>query len=313
MTIHDPEALIRTLQDYDQEQEWFEFKLNYVSPERLGKYISALSNGAILKQKTSAYLVYGIKDETHEIVGTEFSLKGAKKGSEPLEFWLSKRLEPTVRFESVSVQIEGKDLEIIHIIPPYFAPIKFNGIAYTRIGETTPKLSDYPQLEGKLWEILSRYKFETSIINEHVSNEYLLDNFQLRNFFDLLGTSPSDHEAIINKLLSEGLIVSDDQQHFNVYALLGILAANNFTNIPYLERKGVRLIFYKDTSKLHINSDKQGTLGYSLGFENLIEHIMGHIPSVEVFDSGVRETKYDIPQVAIRAVSYTHLTLPTKA
>jgi len=54
------------------ETEWVEFKRNFHSDQRIGEYISALANAACLKYKPKAYLLYGIEDETHEIVGTSF-------------------------------------------------------------------------------------------------------------------------------------------------------------------------------------------------------------------------------------------------
>ena len=299
-TLHDPVALIKTLCAYEAEQEWFEFKENYAQPERIGIYISALANGAILQQKTSAYLVFGVKNENHEIVGTTVTLKSKKQGAEPLEFWLAKTLNPNVHFEFVSCEVEGKRLEIVHIMPPYHSPIKFNGIPYIRIGETTPKLSDHPEKERKIWEITSRYKFETSVLSEHVSQEFIVDNFHSKELFEKLGTEPSSHDALIGKLLSEKLIATNNQNQFDVFALLAILCASNFEAFPKLARKAPRLIIYEGNSKLHTKADFQGTRGYSLSFDALIETIMGYIPSKEIFDSGIREVKYDIPKVAVR-------------
>jgi len=54
------------------ETEWVEFKRNYHSAQMIGEYISTLTNAACLKYKPKAYLLYGIQDETHEVVGTSF-------------------------------------------------------------------------------------------------------------------------------------------------------------------------------------------------------------------------------------------------
>ena len=43
------------------------------SHEVLGEYISALSNAAAFHYKPQAYFVWGVNDETHEIVGTTFN------------------------------------------------------------------------------------------------------------------------------------------------------------------------------------------------------------------------------------------------
>ncbi len=77
-----------------RETEWVEFKQNYAKPEEIGERISALANGACLKNKSYGYLVFGIKDESREVVGTNTSFLGAKKGNEELQHWLLQRMNP---------------------------------------------------------------------------------------------------------------------------------------------------------------------------------------------------------------------------
>ena len=59
--------------EYSDEQEWFEFKENWFQVEELGEYISALSNAAAFHQKSEAYVVWGVNDKSHKIVGTKFN------------------------------------------------------------------------------------------------------------------------------------------------------------------------------------------------------------------------------------------------
>ena len=66
------EDTIRKLISYPTEQEWFEFKENWYEPHMLGEYISAISNAAALKGVPAGYLVWGVSDDTHEVVGTDF-------------------------------------------------------------------------------------------------------------------------------------------------------------------------------------------------------------------------------------------------
>lgn len=54
------------------ESETLEFKKDNESPEKIGKYISALANSAALLGQTEAYMIWGIDDNTKEIVGTNF-------------------------------------------------------------------------------------------------------------------------------------------------------------------------------------------------------------------------------------------------
>ena len=67
--------LLEELINHKTENEWIEFKVNNYEPQLIEEYISALSNAAALHGKESGYLVYGVKDGTHEIIGTEFIIQ----------------------------------------------------------------------------------------------------------------------------------------------------------------------------------------------------------------------------------------------
>ena len=69
------QSLVRELTKLPGEVEWVEFKLNNKSPERIAEYISGLSNAATLFERPKAYLVWGVKDDTHEIIGTDFEYR----------------------------------------------------------------------------------------------------------------------------------------------------------------------------------------------------------------------------------------------
>jgi ATP-dependent DNA helicase RecG len=77
--------LLTSLLAYPKENEFLEFKINQHEKDEIGKRISALSNGAALSSKEFAYLVFGIEDSTHKVVGTSFQPKFFKVGNEELE------------------------------------------------------------------------------------------------------------------------------------------------------------------------------------------------------------------------------------
>ena len=60
--------LVRELCSLPHETEWVEFKTSYESPESIGKYLSALANSAVLHDKPHGYVVWGVKNGTHELV-----------------------------------------------------------------------------------------------------------------------------------------------------------------------------------------------------------------------------------------------------
>lgn len=102
--------LVRKLCDLPSETEWVEFKHNAARPEDIGEYISALSNGAALNDQPHGYLLWGIEDCTHEILGTDFDPGKAKAKKQPLQHWLLSMLKPEVPFRFLTVNIDGKKL-----------------------------------------------------------------------------------------------------------------------------------------------------------------------------------------------------------
>ena len=72
-----------------RENRYLEFKSNYQDTDKLGRYISALSNGACLERQDFAYLYFGVKDETWDVIGTTFDVSKEKaKGNQSLEIYL---------------------------------------------------------------------------------------------------------------------------------------------------------------------------------------------------------------------------------
>ena len=81
-----------------------EFKSNYQDADRLGKYISALSNGACLDNEESGYLYFGVEDETLELRGTTFDISRIKaRGNQNLEIFLRQYNYPEDRFQDRGV------------------------------------------------------------------------------------------------------------------------------------------------------------------------------------------------------------------
>ena len=93
------QQLIKELISYPKETEWLEFKHNNFDPSMIGERISALANSATLIGRDQAYIVWGIDDKTHQILGTDISLSQQRKGNEELESWLRHQLSPNAEFQ----------------------------------------------------------------------------------------------------------------------------------------------------------------------------------------------------------------------
>lgn len=145
-------ALIERLRSLPAETEWVEFKRNRYEAQELGEYLSALANSAYLASQPRGYLVFGIDDTTHAVVGTRFDPYTAKaKGNQDLMPWLAAGLRPNVGFEFHVVEHPGGRVVLFEIGPALNRPVRFRGAAHVRIGASKTELAKHPEKERALW------------------------------------------------------------------------------------------------------------------------------------------------------------------
>jgi ATP-dependent DNA helicase RecG len=145
-------ALIDRLRALPAETEWFEFKKNRVEPQEFGEYLSALANSACLAGEPRGYVIFGIDDETHEVVGTPFDPYTAKaKGNQDLLLWLNSGLLPRVGVEPHVVQHPDGRVVVMEVAPASDQPVQFYGTAYVRVGSSKTELSRHPDKMRALW------------------------------------------------------------------------------------------------------------------------------------------------------------------
>lgn len=151
MTLNNQLRLIERLRRESGESEWLEFKHDYYEPQLIGEYLSALANSACILGKNVGYLVFGINDTTHEVVGTQFDPITAKKGNQNLLLWLSLGLQPNVGFEYEIVEHPDGTVVIFKVNAAWDRPVRFYGTAYIRVGSSKTQLSNHPEKERIIW------------------------------------------------------------------------------------------------------------------------------------------------------------------
>ena len=295
-------SIIEELRKHLYEQPWVEFKHNNYNPQEIGEYISALSNTAALYNQEHAFMVWGIDDATHEIVGTTFVPQKEKQGNQGLELWISTQLDPQVQFYFHSTVIEDKPVVLLEISRAYGAPVKFRSIDYIRIDSNKKKLKDYPDTERELWAIFSKKPFESLIAMENVSGDFVLRELDYASYFDMLSQDlPSDKPKILESLLNDYLINKSETGNYNITNLGAILFAKRLSDFPSLERKAVRVIKYDGTDRIASASKEQiGVKGYANGFEGLIAYITNLLPNNEVIGKALRKVVPMYPDIAVR-------------
>ena len=83
-------AIVEEARKHLYEQPWIEFKRNNDNAQEIGEYISALSNTAALFNQERAYMIWGIDDSTHEVVGDIVHATGGRRvGNQGLEYGLA--------------------------------------------------------------------------------------------------------------------------------------------------------------------------------------------------------------------------------
>lgn len=156
--------IVSKLINYDTEEEWFEFKENLNKAVEVGKYISALSNAAAYHRKDYGYLIWGVEDSSHEIVGTKVNYRKNING-EPFEHFLARSIKPDIAFSFNEAQINGKRVVVLEIPKAKNVPTSYDKVRYLRIGSSRVSLTKHPDREAALFEIL-RDKTESIVDKE---------------------------------------------------------------------------------------------------------------------------------------------------
>jgi predicted HTH transcriptional regulator len=297
-------ALIDQLRSEPAECTWLEFKVGNEDPEMIGRRCSALSNAARIDGRDIAYMVWGIADETHEVVGTEFKPDAKKAtGNQLLPFWLANSLQPSIAFNFRVVHHPAGRVVLLEIPAATGAPVAFNGVAYIRIGSATPKLTDYPDRYQKLIDALRPYRWEHGVARQYASGDEVLSLLDFTQYFRLTKQPiPDNRTGIFDKLAGDRLIVADVGGRWNITNLGAMLFANRLADFEAgLARKSVRFVAYAGKNRAAMVTHRHDEQkGYAVGFEGLVSYLNDLLPKNEHIGAAFREAQPLFPQLAIR-------------
>ena len=297
-------GLLHELRQLPNETEWVEFKCNYANPEDIGEYISALANSAALCGKANGYLVWGVADETHHVVGTTFHPAKAKKGNEELENWLARLLSPRIHFRFLEFEAEGKPIAMVEIPCAAHQPVQFQGVEYVRIGSYTKKLKDFPEKERALWRVFDVTPFEQQVAAERVSASDVLALLDYPAYFKLLSVPlPETRDGILARLADDRMIEASAGGQWDILNLGAVLFASDLSKFRQLARKAVRVVEYDGEGRVRAKREQLGHKGYAAGFEGLIGFVKGILPENEVIGEALRKTVPMYPEPAIRELA----------
>lgn len=297
----DLRALVQRLRALPSENEWVEFKVDNDDPDEIGQYVSCLANSAALAGQDTGFMVWGIDDADHAMVGTTFRPSRAKRGNEDLYAWILRLLAPHVDFSFHEVDFDGTPVVVMRVDAAASLPVKFQGVEYIRVGSYKKPLSKHPDHQRRLWKVLDAYSFEGQIAAGDLGVEQLVQLLDYPAYFALHKVPlPESRASIIEALEGAGLIRHNVEDQWQITNGGALLYAKDLTDFPKLARKAARVIHYEGTSRIKTKKEQVGQRGYAAGFQGLIGYIADQLPNSEVIQDGIRMDDLQFPRLAIR-------------
>lgn len=290
------QILQRSLKPIPQELNEIDWKSDLSDKsERIAQHISAFSN-----TPNGGYLVFGIDDN-----GVPFSLTKQKMDEivKKISNIARNNLAQPIAIEHESIEFEGKSILIVYIPEHQEKPVHLRGKdmyeSYKRSGAQTIKIS---KIEVKhLISISNGMDFESQTAIRNQSDDEVIKLLDFDSYFTLQEKRLPDTKSNILQVLSnEDLIKTSKQLNWDILNLGAILFSRDLRKFPELKRKALRVIIYKDGSRINAIKEQEGIKGYATGFEGLVSYIMDQLPTNEIIENALRRNVKVYPEVAIR-------------
>ncbi len=267
----------------------------------IGEDISALANSATLNDRDYAYLIWGVDDGSHEIVGTKVRLQLEKKGEQELENWLRYLLSKNADFEFYDTEVDGKHVELIRIHKALNEPVAFQKIDYIRSGSYTKKLNEFPTFRAQLWDKLRHSLFEDVRVKIDQRYEDIIRLLQVDAYFTLLKIpQPTEKDAVIHYLNEDRIIRKQDNGLYSITNLGALLFAKDLNEFARLGRKSMRVVQYKGKNRLLLQKEESFVQGYAVCFESIVRYVNALLPSNEDVNTVQLSTISKFPLPSIR-------------
>ena len=247
------------------------------------------------------FLVFGIRDNDANVVG--ISSDDASKIVDRLTSLGRDSIEPPLIIEHRSIQYKNKDILFVYIKESLVKPAHERGASvdntFIRSGGTTRKASRHEV--GSLFMHSKTPQFEELRCSSLLSEEEVLELLDYKKIAELLSHRLSSNNLEILKWMEdEKLIESVDNGGYYITNFGAISSARDLSNFDSLSRKSIRVIKYEGKNKIGSANEWTGNRGYAIRFSNLIDFILGKLPSSEIIEKALRKTTSVYPEIAIR-------------
>lgn len=262
--------------------------------ERLAQHLSALAN-----HPGGGYMAFGIDNN-----GTANPLDKASMDLivQKLGNIARNNLAQPVGIEHVVADFEGHAILFIKVPEHNEKPVHLRGgdifESYKRSAGQTVKLSRHEVKQ--LVAVSSGFDFEAQVATSSVYDDEVLNLLDYDSYFRLQEKRLPDTKLSILQTLAAEDLTRKSVSGWDVLNLGAILFARDLKSFKELKRKAVRVIVYKETSRVNALKEQEGVRGYASGFEGMVGYIMDQLPSNEVIENALRKNVKVYPEKAIR-------------
>ena len=181
---------------------------------------------------------------------------------------------------------------------PISQPLSYKGCYLMRAGDSLVAMTP-----DQLKEIFSENTEEwfSQDATESINSDDVINLFDTKIYFQLLALPyPRYLQSSGSRLEEEGFVRSQSGK-WVITNLGAILLANDINKFPrQIARKAVRFVLYDGLRKTKTRKEIQGSFGYVVRFQNLVNFVYSEAPSNHILEETLRIEKRMFPKQVLR-------------
>lgn len=268
-----------------------------LSPDkrRLAEHLSALAN-----QPGGGFLVYGVANDG-SLAGVD--TQTVEQTMNQLANIGRDALEPPLALDHAVETVDAVRLLFVEVRESAVKPVHLRGKglddAFIRSGGTTRRAA---RAEIGHMMLHSRTpRWEELHASTLLTDAALVEALEIEPILALLGRPvPAQLEDRLAWMAGEKFIGRASGGGGYVTNLGAMAAARKLSSFPDIGRKAVRVIVYDGLNEARTRQENEGTRGYAITFQRLLEHVMSLLPQSEVIEQALRVKKTVYPDIALR-------------
>lgn len=214
-------------------------------------------------------------------------------------------LEPPIALDHGVEDFGSVRLLFIHVPESAVKPVHLRGKglgdAFIRSGGTTRKASR--QEIGTLMLNSRTPRWEELNSSMLLADTEFADLLDVKPIFAMLERpSPTTPDETLSWMASERFITREPKGGGYISNLGAISAARKLGDFQDLSRKAVRVVVYDGLNKSRTKHEKEGTKGYAVSFQGLLQYVTSLLPQSEVIEQALRRRRTVYPEIALREI-----------